>query len=145
MKPILLEYTIETENTGSSNYFYDFNESLNVIIVGNTLEPFIEAVSTQMETLTQTKVAREANDFDMREVLTKTEAAKERDSEDVQPMEFELLTKTRINREGDNKEVQGLHPEIATKVPYRRMSENSSFNLALELKTKTFTQRERDD
>ncbi len=101
MKPFILDYTIERKGEIKTLYKYDFNESLNVITVGNKKIPFIDSTTDDIALLTKTKVIQESDDSnDLLELMTKTEVYREKD--DDCGLFLELKTKTFTNQERDD-------------------------------------------
>ena len=122
-RPILLDYVQERKESCEVPFFYDREQDINIIKSAQGHRPFIDAPTSSILTITETRVKRESDDeeYACLELVTKTKADRERDDEEFCAME--LLTKTSAERESDDE---------------------SAYMLS-ELYSKTFVDRERDD
>ena len=120
-KPLLLDYVCERSGDINPAYVYSRMKDMNVIKTSGGDLPFIEADHALADVHTQTRIQKETEDNDnyMNELVTKTNARRERDDEVVNCW-AELLTKTDMVKERDDETL-------------------------MELISKTFANRERDD
>jgi hypothetical protein len=103
-KPIILNYREEREWCGEKIFTYDYSLDMNVV-VSNRRKLFIDADNLSYSANTETRVGRESDDVDFQplELLTKTEATRERDDEENSIM-LELESKTFADRERDDED-----------------------------------------
>jgi hypothetical protein len=120
MKPIILDFCTQRKEDQGTLFYYNNNLNLNVVKVNEKEVPFVNLKTNNLELMTKTDIAREADDDNILDLMTKTKAEREQDDDSFFPQE--LMTKTKVHREQDE----------------------GSLNL-LELQTKTFTDREQDD
>lgn len=101
-RPVILDYAISRKNEDGKSFVYDYSCDMNNQ-KGDTTKRFIEASITACLLQTKTRMQRESDDeeYNCLELLTKTEAGRERDDDCCC---LELLTKTDATREGDDDE-----------------------------------------
>lgn len=144
MRPILL--TKESSRQGSIkdkpfnyDYCYDMNMRDGI--------PFIKNGSLrEKELMTKTRQIRERDDEcndHLIEFIKNTNQKKESDDDNFFTLSHELSTETGVDREKYDEDQMLLESETITKVDREGMDIESSF--LLELYSKTFQDRERDD
>lgn len=157
MRPLILDYAVNRSQAGEVLFSYDNTLNLNVIENNQKVSPYVDAGADSMEIATVTKVKNEGSDYsyNLLELVTKTDAIRERD--DQKPHEvLELITKTAVESERDDEDkgvaahdtsFTNCHNkffDLATETRVSREGNDMSFDF-LELQTKTFVKRERDD
>ena len=106
MRPLILDYSID--RTGEFEAKYEYNDllSLNVIRTDDTVLPFIDIESVNINLTTITKVLNESNtetdsyNTSLLEMMTKTRVLQE--AEDTPSYLLELTTKTLVKQESDD-------------------------------------------
>ena len=108
-KPLLLDYVCERSGDINPAYVYSRMKDMNVIKTSGGDLPFIEADHALADVHTQTRIQKETEDNDnyMNELVTKTNARRERDDEVVNCW-AELLTKTDMVKERDDETLMEL-------------------------------------
>jgi hypothetical protein len=102
MKPFILRHAVHRIDGAKAIYFYDFERSLNVVKVGESIQPFIDSdiQPVTLGTATKVKGEREKISNSLIEVTTGTRVKQEKN--DRQPSLLELATKTFVQKESDD-------------------------------------------
>lgn len=103
MRPLILDYAINRTGLAEPVFAYDNMLSLNTILINQVKKPFIDTTNEEILLLTKTKVIQESDDDSIAlELMTKTEADREKDEEGISILE--LLTKTFTHKESDDED-----------------------------------------
>ncbi len=103
MKPLILDFILpRSAESQSIKYKYCPIQQINLVNVNGHSKPYVKVTSSDLEIVTQTKIARESDDQHeaLLELKTKTETRRERD--DLHDSLLEIKTKTFTLKERDD-------------------------------------------
>ncbi len=108
MKPLILDYSESRKGEIVISYHYNFQESINMILINGISTPFIDSDAGDISLITKTKVKSETDDdgYSILELETKSFSKQESDDESVSMLE--LQTKTLVKQERDDENYSNI-------------------------------------